>query len=137
MTATPSDDYISASERDVPKTRRRFTADMDGETARSFKIPLDIKVMGGVNNTNEDLTFYVSFWDGSVDSLSNLHTAGTSSRIDSVAAGAAFEIAQQEEFNRIHFKAGSAATGLVHIRPGAGQENGQGTLEIAALEVVA
>lgn len=136
MTSTEKDNYLSASERDVPQVRRRYTADMGGQTARSFKIPLDVKVIGGVNNSNQSLSYYVSFWDGSADSLGNLHDAGTSSRIDVVAAGATFEIAQEQEFNRIHFKAGSAATGLVWIRPGAGLENGQGTLETAALEVV-
>lgn len=133
---TPADNYLPASELDVPREHRRYTCDMGGGTAESFRLPLDIKVCGIQNDTDQDLSFYASYYDGDSDSLTNLHTAGTSSRIEVVAAGETFPFAQQAEFNTLHFKAGSAATGLVTLRPGAGQENGLGTLETRAITAV-
>lgn len=137
MTDTSSDNYLPASERDVPGTHRRYTCDMGGGTAKSFRIPLDVKVCDVQNDTDQDLTFYVSFYDGTTDTPSGLHTPGTSSRIETVAAGSSRPVAQNTEFNSIHFKAGSAATGLVTLRPGAGHENEFGTLEARAIAAVA
>lgn len=134
---TPADNYLPASELDVPREHRRYTCDMGGGTEKSFRLPLDVKVCDIQNGSNQDLTFYVSYYDGTTDSLSNLHTAGTSSRLETVAAGASRPIVQQSEFNSLHFKAGSAATGLVTLRPGAGIENGLGTLETRAITAVA
>jgi len=133
MTATPSDDYISASERDVPGIHRCYTCDLGGGTEEIFRLPLDVKVCDVQNDTDKTLTFFVSFYDGTTDTPSGLHTAGTSSRIETVAAGASRPIVQNTEFNSIHFKAGSAATGLVTLRPGAGQTNELGTLETRAI----
>jgi len=135
-TETPSDNYLPASERDVPNTHRRYTCDMAGGTEKSFRLPLDVKVCDVENDTDKELSFFVSFYDGSTDTPSGLHTAGTSSRIEVVAAGASRPIVQNSEFNSMHFKAGSAATGLVTLRPGAGQENGLGTLETRAVTAV-
>ncbi len=109
---------------------------MGGGTEESFRLPLDVKVCDVQNDTDQDLTFFVSHYDGSTDTPSGLHSAGTSSRIETVAAGASRPIVQNSEFNSIHFKAGSAATGLVTLRPGAGQENGLSTLETRAITAV-
>jgi hypothetical protein len=106
---------------------------MGGGTEEIFRLPLDVKVCGVYNGTDKALDFFVSLYDGSTDTPSGLHTAGTSSRIETVAAGSSRPIVQNGEFNSFHFKAGSAATGLVTLRPGAGQENGLGTLETRAI----
>ena len=132
-TETPSDNYLTAAERDVPNPHRRYTCDMGGGTEEIFRLPLDVKVCDVQNDTDKALTFFVSHYNGTTDTPSGLHTAGASSRIETVAAGASRPIVQNGEFNSFHFKAGSAATGLVTLRPGAGQENGLGTLETRAI----
>lgn len=121
---TPADDSRSASELDVPQVSRRYTCDMGGTTARKWRLPLDVKTCLISNDTDQTLTFYVAYYDGTTEEPStNLHTAGTSSRIETVAAGAEFALAQHTQFNTLSFKAGSAATGSITLRPGYGMVN--------------
>jgi hypothetical protein len=137
-TASTLDDNTPADERDIPQTMRRYTCDYAGETVRTWRLPLDVKVCTLVNGTDKTLEFYVAKYNGTDYSplTSDLHDAGTSSRIETVAAGATFPIAQHDEWNTLFFKAGSAATGTVTLRPGMGRANGIVTAETRALTAV-
>jgi len=132
------DDTRSAEERDIPLAHRRYTCPFSSTTEALFRLPLNVKVCNVVNDTDRKLYFYVTKYDGSADTpAGNLHTANTSSRIEEVAAGASFPIAQHEEFNSIRFKAdGGAATGTVTLRPGHGYANEIADIETRALVAV-
>lgn len=135
-TETNSDNYHDASDRDIPQQQRNFTCDMGGGAEESFRIGLDVKTCDIINNTDQDLSVYVSLYNGVADTPSGLHTAGTSSLIDTVAAGDSFFIAQNTEFNSFHFKASSGATGSVKLRPGSGLENNLVSVETRAITAV-
>lgn len=133
MTYTPStlDDNRPAEERDIPQQMRRYTCAFSNTTAAVFRLPLDIKVCTLVNGTDKDLAFFLTKYDGTA--YTDLHSANTSSLIETVAAGATFPIAQGDEWNSIDFKAASGATGTVTLRPGAGTSNGLNPLATRAI----
>lgn len=134
-TANPADDSLGAESRDIPTIARRYTCDMAGSSGvKIFQLPVDIKVATIINNTDVAVNFYPALYDGSTYTpLSDLHTAGTSSKIDQIASGATFSLAQNTEFNTLIFKGASAATGLLWVRVGSGPANGLADIEVRAI----
>lgn len=131
----PTDDNLSAEQRDIPSIPRRYTCDMGASAdAKIFTLPVNVKVASIINGTDKTLSFYPSLYDQSTYTpASDLLTADTSSKILSVASGATYPLAMEGEFNTLIFKSASgAATGLVTVltgsySPAAG--NGIGSLE--------
>ena len=132
--STPSDDSSPTATRDIPSQMRRYTCAFTSDATAVFRLPLDVKVCTLINATDQALDFFLTKYQDAA--YTDLHTAGTSSLILTVAAGATFPIAQHEEWNSIDFKAGSAATGTVTLLPGSGQENDLATVATRALVAV-
>jgi hypothetical protein len=58
---------MPAQQRDIPGTARKYTFDYGGASGvKILVLPVDMKVCGIQNDTNQDLLFYSAVFDGTI-----------------------------------------------------------------------
>ncbi len=128
---TPQDNATPAVNRTVPNVMRQVALSVNNDTA-AVQLKQDIKT--AVVVADHASTCWVSYYDGTNDYLDSM-TATTATeaaataddRLFTLAANVPFTIAQEREFNRVHFKTSGNHTLLIY--PGYGLPNGLPDIE--------
>jgi succinylarginine dihydrolase len=125
-TLTQSDNSVPAADRFVPQVLRQLSLAANNNTVTK-QLKHDVK--SAVVVADHASTCWVSYYDGTNDRLDS-QTATTPTeanaladdRVFTLSANEPFTIAQEREFNRVHFKSSGSHT--LKIYPGNGAPNG-------------
>jgi hypothetical protein len=128
---TPQDNATPAVKRTVPNVMRQVELNVNNNTA-AVQLKQDIKT--AVVVADHASTCWVSYYDGANDQLDSLTpteatevNALADNRIFTLSANVPFTIAQEREFNRVHFK--TSGNHKLLIYPGYGLPNGLPDIE--------